>query len=180
MSSFVNKRCGSRKTCCSGPARRWNKSPKPFAAFKSMPPTWREREQGPRGISPTMSNKHCWSCILGLSLLVTPGYAASRTLTARTYSSGFSEAHDTYNAMGAASDGKIYYVISSESIDVGAQMYSFDPKARKIQHLGDLTEACGEKGLRAIPQGKSHVNFVEANGKLYFASHVGVYTIIDG
>jgi hypothetical protein len=59
-------------------------------------------------------------------------------------------------------------------------MYSFDPATRAIRHLGDLTEACGEKGLKAIPQGKSHVNFVEANGKLYFASHVGVYTIIDG
>jgi hypothetical protein len=46
--------------------------------------------------------------------------------------------------------------------------------------LGDLTEACGERELRAIPQGKSHVNFVEANGKLYFSTHVGVYTIIDG
>src|SRR4029077_5697270 len=37
-----------------------------------------------------------------------------------------------------------------------------------------------EKRLKTIPQGKSHVNFVEANGKLYFGSHVGVYTIIDG
>jgi hypothetical protein len=55
-----------------------------------------------------------------------------------------------------------------------------EPKTRRIQHLADLTEACGEKTLKAIPQGKSHVNFVEANGKLYFGTHVGVYTIIDG
>ncbi len=110
-------------------------------------------------------------------------FAADSTqprLTARNYDSGFPEAHDTYNAMGTGSDGKIYYVLSSESIDVGAQMYSFDPATRTIRHLGDLTEACGEKGSQTIPQGKSHVNFVEANGKLYFASHVGVYTIIDG
>ncbi len=104
----------------------------------------------------------------------------ARRLIARTYNSGFAEAHDTYNGMGVASDGKVYYVLSSESIDVGAQMYCFNPKTRRIQHVGDLTEACGEKGLKAIPQGKSHVNFVEANGKLYFATHVGVYTIIDG
>lgn len=103
-----------------------------------------------------------------------------RKLKANIYNSGFPLAHDTYNGMGAASDGKIYYVLCSESIDVGAQVYSFDPRTKKIQHLGDLTEACGEKGLRAIPQGKSHVNFVEANGKLYFSSHVGVYSIIDG
>lgn len=101
-------------------------------------------------------------------------------LIARTYNSGFAEGHDTYNGMGRGSDGNIYYVLCSESIEVGAQMYCFEPKSRKIRHVGDLTEACGEKGLKAIPQGKSHVNFVEANGKLYFASHVGVYTIIDG
>ena len=101
-------------------------------------------------------------------------------LVARTYDSSFPQAHDTYNGMGTGSDGRVYYVLSSESIDVGAQMFSFDPSTRSIRHLGDLTEACGEKGLKAIPQGKSHVNFVEANGKLYFATHTGVYTIIDG
>jgi hypothetical protein len=106
--------------------------------------------------------------------------SAHPPLIARTYNSGFALAHDTYNGMGTASNGKIYYVLSSESIDVGAQMYSFDPATGQIQHVGDLTEACGEKGRKAIPQGKSHVNFVEANGKLYFATHVGYYTIIDG
>ncbi len=101
-------------------------------------------------------------------------------LVAHTFNSGFPQAHDTYNAMGCGSDGKIYYVLSSEVIEVGAQMFSFEPGTKKIVHLGDLTEACGEKGIKAIPQGKSHVNFVEADGKLYFATHVGVYTIIDG
>jgi hypothetical protein len=46
--------------------------------------------------------------------------------------------------------------------------------------VGDLTEACGEKEQHTIVQGKSHVNFVEANGKLYFATHIGYYSIIDG
>ncbi len=120
--------------------------------------------------------------LAGLAGAAEPGGAASPAprLTARTYDSGFPEAHDTYNGMGAASDGKIYYVLSSESIDVGAQMFCFDPVAGKIRHLGDLTEACGQKGSKAIPQGKSHVNFVEADGKLYFATHVGVYSIVDG
>lgn len=103
-----------------------------------------------------------------------------RKLKAQTFNSGFALAHDTYNGMGVGSDGNVYYVLSSESIDVGAQMYRFDTKKRAIQHLGDLTEACGEKGLKAIPQGKSHVNFVEADGKLYFSTHIGVYSIIDG
>lgn len=103
-----------------------------------------------------------------------------RRLIAHAYHSGFEPAHDTYNGISPASDGKIYYVLSSESHEVGAQMYSFDPGAASIRHLGDLTEACGEKGLRAIAQGKSHVRFVESKGKLYFASHLGYYSIIDG
>ncbi len=105
---------------------------------------------------------------------------AAKTLTARTYNSGFPRAHDTYNGMSIASDGRVYYVLSSESYEIGAQMYVFDPASDKIRHLGDLTEACGEKGQRTIAQGKSHVNFVEANGKLYFSTHIGYYSLIDG
>jgi hypothetical protein len=101
-------------------------------------------------------------------------------LPARIYNSGFDLAHDSYNGISSASDGKIYYVLSSQTIDTGAQIYSFDPATEKIRHLGDLTEVCGEKGLKAIPQNKSHVRFWEANGKLYFASHIGYYTIKNG
>lgn len=103
-----------------------------------------------------------------------------KKLIAKVYDSGFADAHDTYNGMGTGSDGKIYYVLCSEKPDVAGQMYSFDPATGKITHLGDLTEASGEKGMKAISQGKSHVNFVESNGKLYFATHVGYYEIIDG
>ena len=104
----------------------------------------------------------------------------SAPLVARTYNSGFELAHDTYNGMGTSSDGRIYYVLSSESYETGAQMYCYDPATDKIRHLGDLTEACGEKDAKTIAQGKSHVTFVEYNGKLYFATHVGYYSIIDG
>lgn len=101
-------------------------------------------------------------------------------LTARAHNSGFALAHDTYNGLSVASDAKVYYVLSSEKAEVAGQMYSYDPATDKIRHLGDLTEACGEKGLKAISQGKSHVNFVESAGKLYFATHIGYYSIIDG
>ena len=108
-----------------------------------------------------------------------PSAPADR-LIARTYNSGFELAHDTYNGMGTGSDGKIYYVLCSESYVTGAQMYCYDPSTDRIKHLGDITEACGEKGLKTIAQGKSHVNFVERDGKLYFSTHVGYYSIIDG
>ena len=101
-------------------------------------------------------------------------------LTARGFDSGFDLSNGTFNGMLAASDGKIYYVLCAENIDTGAQMYSYDPATDKIEHLGDLTEASGEKGLKAIPQGKSHVNFVESNGKLYFSTHVDWYSVQGG
>jgi len=101
-------------------------------------------------------------------------------LVARAHNSGFAQAHDSYNGMGSGSDGKIYYALSSESFEAGVQMFCYDPAADKIENLGDITEACGEKDARTIVQGKVHVNFVEREGKLYFATHVGYYSIIDG
>lgn len=105
---------------------------------------------------------------------------ASGKLVAKTYNSGFAHAHDTYNGMRAASDGRIYYVLSAEPQDVAGQMFAYDPATDKTKFVGDLTEACGEKGKNVVSQGKSHVNFVESNGKLYFATHLGYYSIIDG
>ena len=134
-----------------------------------------------------------WPILIGvLSVLLLAG-CASRTaatagdqgdnpprLTARVYDSGFELSHDTYNGMGVGTDGKIYYVLCSESIDVGGKMYAYDSQAGKVRYIGDLTEASGEKDLKAIPQGKSHVAFYEDKGKLYFATHVGYYSLVDG
>ncbi len=115
-----------------------------------------------------------------LSLAMVNVAPAQAKLVARTYNSGFALAHDTYNGMGTGSDGKIYYVLSSEKYDIGAKMFCYDPAKDKIEPLGDITEACGEKDAKTIVQGKSHVTFVEREGKLYFATHVGYYSIIDG
>jgi hypothetical protein len=106
--------------------------------------------------------------------------AEPKTLTAKHYYSGFSRAHDTYNALSAASDGQIYYILSSDNHEIGGQMFAYDPASDSIRFIGDLTEICGEKDLKAIPQGKSHVRFYERNGKLYFSTHVGYYQLIDG
>jgi hypothetical protein len=106
--------------------------------------------------------------------------APASTLTARAVNSGFPLSHTTYNGLTAASDGKIYYVLCSESVDIGAQMFSYDPANGQVRHLGDLTEASGEKGLKAVPQGKSHTVFTESGGKLYFATHVDYYARVGG
>jgi hypothetical protein len=101
-------------------------------------------------------------------------------IVATVYNSGFEHAHDTYNGISSASDGKIYYVLCSQLMDIAGQMYSLDPKTGSIEHLGDLTEICGEKDLKVVAQGKSHVNFMESKGKLYFVTHLGYYSIING
>lgn len=118
-------------------------------------------------------------CLLLVSMGLIAQAASTGVLTARWHDSGFN-GDDNYNAVTAASDGKIYYVISAHKIDTGAQMFSYDPASGKVTHLADLTEASGEKGLKAVPQGKSHVNFYEHKGKLYFATHLGYYQVIDG
>lgn len=101
-------------------------------------------------------------------------------LIAKTFDSGFELAHDSYNAITVASDGRVYYVLSSDKHDVAGRMYSYDPQTGSIRLLGDLTEICGEKGKNFISQGKSHVEFFERKGKLYFSTHVGYYELIDG
>lgn len=106
--------------------------------------------------------------------------ASPGTLIAKRFYSGFELAHDTYNAISAASDGKIYYVLSSVSIDRGGQVFCYDPETDKTKFLADLTEICGEKDRRSIAQGKSHVDFYEYNGKLYFGTHIGYYEMIEG
>jgi hypothetical protein len=127
---------------------------------------------------------------LALTILALAGTACTKApnepaptggrLTAQIIDSGFADGHDTYNGISPASDGRIYYVLSSEKPDVGARMFSYDPAGKTVKSLGDLTEAAGEKGMNAISQGKSHVAFYESQGKLYFASHIGYYSIIDG
>ena len=101
-------------------------------------------------------------------------------LIAKQSYSGFPDAHDTYNALSTASDGKIYYVLSSTKHDVGGQFYMYDPVTEQSTFIADLSEAVGEKEGRYIAQGKSHVEFYEHDGKLYFATHIGYYEMIDG
>lgn len=101
-------------------------------------------------------------------------------LVSKWHPAGFAEADDSYNGLTAASDGRIYYVLCSHQLQTGAQLYSYDPARDEVKHLGDLTQAVGEKGRKTIPQGKVHVNLYEHAGKLYFATHLGYYRVVDG
>lgn len=104
----------------------------------------------------------------------------TKKLTAQTFDSGFPDAHDTYNAISVASDGNVYYVLSSDKYNVPGRMYMFNPASQQTKFLADLNDICGEDAKTTIVQGKSHVRFYEYNGKLYFSTHVGFYELIDG
>src|SRR5437773_2624069 len=104
---------------------------------------------------------------------------AKNPMAARTFNSKFSSSAPTYNSLSTASDGKIYYALTSDHFNASAQMYRYDPAADAITHLADLTQAAGEGNLNAVVQGKVHVDFHELNGKLYFATHLGFYQTID-
>ena len=98
--------------------------------------------------------------------------------SARRIDSGFPISHDTYNGIGVASDGCVYYVLCTESWTEGGRAFRYDPRTERVDSVIDLTVACG--GTGAVPQSKSHVNFEEHAGKLYFATHVGIYSVVDG
>ncbi len=101
-------------------------------------------------------------------------------MIAETFNSGFKWAHDTYAAISAARNGKIYYILCSEEKLIAGRMYAFDPIDESIDFIGDLSDFCGLKDSRCIAQGKSHVPFYEKEGVLFFGTHVGHYEMIEG
>ena len=68
------------------------------------------------------------------------------TLHARAFNSGFESAHDTYNGMLAASDGKIYYVLSSAEYNIAGQIYAYDPATGAITGAHAGAPQAGEYG----------------------------------
>ncbi len=107
----------------------------------------------------------------------------SHVLRATAYDSHFPAAAkpgEAFNGIGVSSDGTIYYVLSSAEYNIPGQMYSFDPKTKAITHIANLNDATGQGNIKAVAQGKSHVNFIEDQGKLYFSTHLGYYNKASG
>lgn len=100
---------------------------------------------------------------------------APEPLVATSYNTGFKQAGNTWNSISTASDGKIYYSFSTTDADQGARLYAYDPDTDEIEYLADLTEITDGTETPTIPQGKSHGNFYEMDGKLFISTHVGVH-----
>lgn len=107
----------------------------------------------------------------------------SHTIRATAHDSHFPAAAkpgEAYNGMGVSLDGIIYYVLSSAQYNIPGQMYSFNPKTGAITHIANLNDAVGQGNMKAVAQGKSHVNFVQDGDKLYFSTHLGYYNNAGG
>jgi hypothetical protein len=81
-----------------------------------------------------------------------------------------------FDSLSSASDGCLYYTLCSHDLNTHARVYRLNPAtAEAPECLGDLGEIVAEAGARSIPQGKSHSQYYEHDGKLYFATHYGYY-----
>ena len=75
-----------------------------------------------------------------------------------------------------ASDGRTYFAVASHEKGHHTQFFVFDPKLKKVTHLADLGEVCGETNSGRTAQGKIHSQISEHKGRLYFTTLHADYT----
>lgn len=106
----------------------------------------------------------------------TPGTVYSEgPVKAKMIDANFLYGDSHYNAIAYASDGNVYYVISSHNKKSGAYLFRYNPRTKKVENIGDLTKIAGEDRTKVMNQGKVHSDLYEYNGKLYFGTHAGSY-----
>jgi hypothetical protein len=81
-----------------------------------------------------------------------------------------------WQGIAAASDGACYFGSSTHSYRRGAAFFRYDPLAKQLMTLAeDMTTVCGEDLTQTPPQGKIHSPIVEADGWVYFTTHLANY-----
>ena len=98
--------------------------------------------------------------------------------TVETYSiNAFNRDYDSqWEGILKASDGNVYFASSTHSYRHGAGVFKFNPKTKELTVLAeDITRVVGEDPTKTPPQGKIHSPFVEANGWIYFTTHIATY-----
>jgi hypothetical protein len=119
----------------------------------------------------------------GTEPVLTAQESQTPVLRARIYNSHFPKAAglgESYNGIGESDNGTIYYTIDSRVYNIPGQMYSLNPKTGQITHIADLNTATGQGNIKAVAQGKVHVDFMEYHGKFYFSTHLGYYNESTG
>ena len=81
-----------------------------------------------------------------------------------------------WQGIAVASDGRCYFGSSTHAPDRGAGFFRFDPETGELKVLAeDLTVVAGYDPADTVPQGKVHSPIVEADGWLYFTTHLANY-----
>ena len=80
-----------------------------------------------------------------------------------------------YTAMLSASDGKIYFFVSSHNPNYAARFYSFDPATEEVTFISSVDAILNENITKQISHGKVHGRLFEHKGKIYFATHSSYY-----
>src|SRR4051794_12159941 len=89
----------------------------------------------------------------------------SRVMSATLHDIGFELGDSCFNALHAASDGRLYSAVGSKRADTAARLFVFEPTAGDVRLVTDMNEATGESALGAIAQGKVHTPFFEHDGR---------------
>ena len=103
----------------------------------------------------------------------------SKIIECRLHESGFELSDSNFYSLTIASDGSVYYTLCCHNIDTHGRVYRYDPQTDEVRLICDLGEACGETGLKTLPQGKSHSPFYELDGWLYLSTHYGYFATTD-
>ena len=98
----------------------------------------------------------------------------NKEIKLEVYDSGFPKADSNYNSLSIVDD-YVYYTLCTHDIDIPARAYRVKIGSNTPELIGDLTEICGEAGVKRIPQGKSHTPFFKYDNKVWFATHCSFY-----
>ncbi len=78
-----------------------------------------------------------------------------------------------YNGLCAASDGRVYFALSTHRADVSAFLGCLDPERQTIEWSAPLSAVVGGDPRDARAHAKVHVPIEEVDGRLYFATIAG-------
>lgn len=93
----------------------------------------------------------------------------------RVFDPGYLEGDCNYHSLTAASDGYIYFSVSTHQPNSSARIYQFNPENESIIQIGDLGEILGTQVQTETPHGKIHSGLEEHEGYLYLATHTSSY-----
>ena len=126
----------------------------------------------------TVLTRHPFFVLPFIFLLNSWADVTSKTLLVRSFPLNEYERKLDWQACGirVASDGNCYFACSSHAPDHGCAFFRYNPRISKLDLLcKDITIVCGEDPERTPPQGKIRSDIVEANGWLYFGTHLANY-----